>query len=73
MLWSEEKQGSSSEGDRMFGISGGQRVVLVWSQPVDGEELKSLVEQLQVTLPSDSTQPDLVFFYVWILKLLKLK
>ena len=57
----------------MFGISSGQWVVLVWSQPVDGKDLKSLVEQLQVTLPSDLTQPDLVFFYVRILKLLKLK
>lgn len=40
----------SGKADRMFGISSGQQVMLVWSQPVDGDDLKSLVEQLKSTV-----------------------
>ncbi|KAG0719983.1 Anamorsin [Chionoecetes opilio] len=34
----------------MFGISGGQQVMVVWSQPVNQDDLKSLVEQLKCTV-----------------------
>ena len=69
-----EKPGSavcSSSGggkaDRMFGISSGQQVMLVWSQPVDGDDLKSLVEQLKVTdyaFSFDLTCVDLLFLCI---------